>query len=974
MEKACRREIVILIMACTFLFAVGSIVGLTAVKAGDTPISLYIVSPKDGATLAGDATLINVAYNCRLQPVVSLELYVDDRFYDMYQPSKPGMQGEHEFRWNTLSCSQGVHKLRINAYDAGGNVAVTEIKVNVSAGPVFSVPGSGTGSSLPEDKDEESGRPGDDSSVIPAKPVESEPAVKILEPGADSRVTGMVEIIVSINDMDDFKYMIFYVDGKLKKISNVAPFRYEWNSDRETSGRHKLSVRAYTEAGTVVTDDCRIWVRVEPPVAGADIKPAAETPTSNVNGPETNIPQVTGAKVSAAKSEPADAVKASIDVANPALNVNDGTNITFGMANNRISNPLLPGLKSPTIGAAPASVAQTPVAGPGFKDAIRESYAAKVDAKNPAAEMSYRSIAEAQSSALSVSPIGVPQVTAPSAAARKAAAATVTGSTAKEQTGAEYVVKAGAESVARELGVNPQEMAVTAAQQIVTPVVPQVTASSAAIRKAAAATVTGSTAKEQTGAEYVVKAGAESVARELGVNPQEMAVTAAQQIVTPVVPQMAASSAAVRKAAAATVTGSTAKEQTGAEYVVKAGAGPVRELGVNSQEMAVTAAQQIVAPVVPQVTAPSAAIRKAAAATVTGSTAKEQTGAEYVVKAGAGPVARELGVNPQEMAVTAAQQIVTPVVPQVTAPSAAIRKAAAATVTGSTAKEQTGTEYVVKAGAESVARELGVNPQEMAVASRQTVGPVIPQIGVSSANDISFMGKLFADNAKMTGTASELSVAVSAKTAAAEAIKDDASPGNVEAPSGNIPQVETLSPSAVVAGNVTADSKKQIASGYSVTPEAEPVTITDNQASREILSAPVAWQASIAKALPAKEDTISRRMAEVVAAVKTVASNVLVIRGKVIQQTVAPYVDGGYTMAAAREPMNTLGAIFTWDKETKSVLCDFGMKIRFTIGSNIADVDGRKLVMPKAAKIVNGRLVVPIRFLSELTGVNINCK
>ena len=783
MEKACRREIVILIMACTFLFAVGSIVGLTAVKAGDTPISLYIVSPKDGATLAGDATLINVAYNCRLQPVVSLELYVDDRFYDMYQPSKPGMQGEHEFRWNTLSCSQGVHKLRINAYDAGGNVAVTEIKVNVSAGPVFSVPGSGTGSSLPEDKDEESGRPGDDSSVIPAKPVESEPAVKILEPGADSRVTGMVEIIVSINDMDDFKYMIFYVDGKLKKISNVAPFRYEWNSDRETSGRHKLSVRAYTEAGTVVTDDCRIWVRVEPPVAGADIKPAAETPTSNVNGPETNIPQVTGAKVSAAKSEPADAVKASIDVANPALNVNDGTNITFGMANNRISNPLLPGLKSPTIGAAPASVAQTPVAGPGFKDAIRESYAAKVDAKNPAAEMSYRSIAEAQSSALSVSPIGVPQVTAPSAAARKAAAATVTGSTAKEQTGAEYVVKAGAESVARELGVNPQEMAVTAAQQIVTPVVPQVTASSAAVRKAAAATVTGSTAKEQTG-----------------------------------------------------------------------------------------------------------------------------------------------------------------------------------------------TEYVVKAGAESVARELGVNPQEMAVASRQTVGPVIPQIGVSSANDISFMGKLFADNAKMTGTASELSVAVSAKTAAAEAIKDDASPGNVEAPSGNIPQVETLSPSAVVAGNVTADSKKQIASGYSVTPEAEPVTITDNQASREILSAPVAWQASIAKALPAKEDTISRRMAEVVAAVKTVASNVLVIRGKVIQQTVAPYVDGGYTMAAAREPMNTLGAIFTWDKETKSVLCDFGMKIRFTIGSNIADVDGRKLVMPKAAKIVNGRLVVPIRFLSELTGVNINCK
>ncbi len=259
----------------------------------------------------------------------------------------------------------------------------------------------------------------------------------------------------------------------------------------------------------------------------------------------------------------------------------------------------------------------------------------------------------------------------------------------------------------------------------------------------------------------------------------------------------------------------------------------------------------------------------------------------------------------------------------------------------------------------------------MAVASRQAVGSVIPQIGSSLANEISFADKSFADNAERTGAAPKLSVAVPAKTAAAEATADDASFGNVEAPFGNIPQVEPLGPSAIIAANVTVGSKKQVASGYSMTPEAESVTI---QASSGALSAPVARQASLAKAMPPKEGTISRHVAEVVAAAKTVASNVLSIRGKVIQQRVAPYVDDGYTMAAAREPMNTLGAVFTWDKKNKSVLCDFGMKIRFTIGSNIVDVDGRRLVMPKAAKIVNGRLVVPIRFLSELTGVNINCK
>ncbi len=845
LKRVCKRELAILIMASVFLFAAGSIIGLTAVKAGDTPISLYIVSPKNGATVAGDTTLVKVAYNCQLQPIVSLELYVDDRFYDIYQLLRPGMQGEYEFRWNTLSCSQGVHKLRINAYDAGGNVAVTEIKVNVGAGTAVPPPDSEKRSSSSEDIDEDSDRPGEDSSAAPATPAETEPMVKIIEPRADSRVTGMVEVVVSISDMDDFKYMIFYVDGKLKKISNVAPFRYEWNSDREMPGRHKLSVRAYTEAGTVITGDCQIWVRAEPPVAQADIKPAAETLTSNVNGPETNIPQVRGAEVSAAKPEAADAPKASIDVVNSAVNTDGDAKIAFSMTNNRISNPLLPGLKSPTIGAASAAVAQAPAAEARFKDAIRESYAARVDAKNLAVEMDYSSVSEVQPSAPSLPSRGMPQVTVPAATARKAAApANVTGSAAKEAPGAEYAVRAGAESVAHELGVDRQAMAV-ATQQRVAPVVPQVAVPAATARKAAApANVTGSAAKEAPGAEYAVRAGAESVAHELGVDRQAMAV----------------------------------------------------------------ATQQRVAPVVPQVAVPAATARKAAAP---------------------------------------------------------------ANVTGSAAKEAPGAEYAVRAGAESVAHELGVDRQAMAVASRQAVGSVIPQIGSSLANEISFADKSFADNAERTGAAPKLSVAVPAKTAAAEATADDASFGNVEAPFGNIPQVEPLGPSAIIAANVTVGSKKQVASGYSMTPEAESVTI---QASSGALSAPVARQASLAKAMPPKEGTISRHVAEVVAAAKTVASNVLSIRGKVIQQRVAPYVDDGYTMAAAREPMNTLGAVFTWDKKNKSVLCDFGMKIRFTIGSNIVDVDGRRLVMPKAAKIVNGRLVVPIRFLSELTGVNINCK
>ncbi|MDD3927119.1 MAG: Ig-like domain-containing protein, partial [bacterium] len=531
----CRREITILAVACALLFAAGSIVGLTAVKAGDTPISLYISAPESGATVAGDATMVSVVYNCQLQPVVSLELYVDDRFYDIYQPSKPGMQGQHDFRWNTLSCSQGTHKLRINAYDAGGNVAVAEIKVNVSAGPAVTTPASGTESSSPEGNDNEGVKPGDGSTVTPATPVEAKPSVKIVKPDADSRVDGTTDVIVSVNNMEDFKYMIFYVDSKLKKISNVAPFRYEWSSDKEKPGQHKLSVRAYSEAGSVVIDDCQVWVRVDPPVVKPDIKPEAGSQASAVAMPEATVPQVTGTVAAAVKPETADVAKASAETGRQTIKAVGDAYTSSGITATQSSNPLLPGLKSPTIGAvAPAGV-QTPVVQSGSKNAVAESYTAKIDAGSLAREIGYAPVSAGASTALSGPSINVPQVTA-SAPAKAASAAAA--SATKDRVGVDYVVKAGAESVARELGVDSQEMAVVSMQPAA-PVVPQVTASAPA--KAASAAAASAT-KDRVGVDYVVKAGAESVARELGVAGREMAAVSVAPVV-PVVPRIVSPSA-----------------------------------------------------------------------------------------------------------------------------------------------------------------------------------------------------------------------------------------------------------------------------------------------------------------------------------------------------------------------------------------------------------------------------------------------
>lgn len=86
-----------------------------------------------------------------------------------------------------------------------------------------------------------------------------------------------------------------------------------------------------------------------------------------------------------------------------------------------------------------------------------------------------------------------------------------------------------------------------------------------------------------------------------------------------------------------------------------------------------------------------------------------------------------------------------------------------------------------------------------------------------------------------------------------------------------------------------------------------------------------------------------------------------------------PVIENGRTMVPMRAIFEALGAEVTWDDKSKSVKCvKEDKKIGLTIGSNQAILDSKSYTLEAVPKIVNGRTLVPLRFISESLGAEVN--
>ena len=99
----------------------------------------------------------------------------------------------------------------------------------------------------------------------------------------------------------------------------------------------------------------------------------------------------------------------------------------------------------------------------------------------------------------------------------------------------------------------------------------------------------------------------------------------------------------------------------------------------------------------------------------------------------------------------------------------------------------------------------------------------------------------------------------------------------------------------------------------------------------------------------------------------------VVLDGKVLEFDVPPQMINDRTMVPMRVIFEALGADIEWDGATRTVTATKDdLIVRATIGDVYISVNGVRTAMDVAPVIVNDRTLVPVRFVSEAFGADVD--
>lgn len=98
----------------------------------------------------------------------------------------------------------------------------------------------------------------------------------------------------------------------------------------------------------------------------------------------------------------------------------------------------------------------------------------------------------------------------------------------------------------------------------------------------------------------------------------------------------------------------------------------------------------------------------------------------------------------------------------------------------------------------------------------------------------------------------------------------------------------------------------------------------------------------------------------------------LKVAGELLDCQVPPIVFNDYSVVPARDVFEKLGAEVLWRGATEQVIINYNsMKIILYINSIKATVNGEKKAMQIAPKIINGKTMIPARFVAETLGFDV---
>lgn len=96
------------------------------------------------------------------------------------------------------------------------------------------------------------------------------------------------------------------------------------------------------------------------------------------------------------------------------------------------------------------------------------------------------------------------------------------------------------------------------------------------------------------------------------------------------------------------------------------------------------------------------------------------------------------------------------------------------------------------------------------------------------------------------------------------------------------------------------------------------------------------------------------------------------INGKRLQTEVSPYIQNDRVLVPFRSLFETLGATVNWDPRNRAVTgSKNGKVVRLLIDSSTAYIDNTPIRLDAAASITNGRTFVPLRFVGEALGADV---
>ncbi|MGE5379734.1 MAG: copper amine oxidase N-terminal domain-containing protein [Methylocystaceae bacterium] len=99
----------------------------------------------------------------------------------------------------------------------------------------------------------------------------------------------------------------------------------------------------------------------------------------------------------------------------------------------------------------------------------------------------------------------------------------------------------------------------------------------------------------------------------------------------------------------------------------------------------------------------------------------------------------------------------------------------------------------------------------------------------------------------------------------------------------------------------------------------------------------------------------------------------VILDGRQISFDVPPVIENGRTLVPLRAIFEALGATVNWDETTQTVTAaKDNTTIKLRINSTTASLNGQPAALDVPAKIMKNRTLVPLRFVSEALGTDVN--